>query len=114
MITSRILAAPGSGDFVVFSELTSMKGFNLFADALDTTKYDSFCNVMYDTLNYIVHVYHKSYLPSESWWDGVHASATGTDAKIDTDAAATNLFPTDRLAVPLEHSRQLHGQFIQE
>jgi hypothetical protein len=58
MITSRILAAPGSGDFVVFSELTSMKGFNSFADALDTTKYDSFCNVRYDTLNYIVHVYH--------------------------------------------------------
>jgi hypothetical protein len=54
------------------------------------------------------------YLPSESWWDGVHVSATGTDAKVDTDAAATNLFPTDRLAVPLEHSRQLHGQFIQE
>jgi hypothetical protein len=45
--------------------------------------------VRYDTLNYIVQICHKSYLPSESWWDGEHVSATGTDAKVDTDAAAT-------------------------
>ena len=41
MITAGTLDVPVSGDFVVFSELTVLKGMT--ADAFGPVKYDSFC-----------------------------------------------------------------------